>query len=60
MKKQYFSSLGPKAKMKTKNSANLLNPSPLTSDKITVKEVTNLIGDGKILSTDIEITNENA
>ena len=52
-KKQYFSNLEPKLITSNKNFWKLVKP--LFSDKITVKEITNLTENGEVLSSDTDI-----
>ena len=52
-KKQHFSNLEPK--IITDNKNFLKSVKPLFSDKITVKEIINLTGNGEILSSDTDI-----
>ena len=52
-KKQYFLNLDPKLITDNKNFWKSVNP--LFSDKITVKEIINLTGNGEILSSDTNI-----
>ena len=52
-KKQHFSNLEPK--IITDNKKFLKSVKPLFSDKITVKEIINLTGNGEILSSDTDI-----